>query len=77
MTEQEVQPFVGKAVRIHLADGRLLAGTLHADGGHGHNHYAVVSDPVKPGGEKVTEVLHGAAQITEIEDAANDPAAVE
>jgi hypothetical protein len=79
MTDQEVHPYLGKPVRVHLADGRMLAGTLHADDahGHGHVHYAVVSDPVKAGGEKVTEVLHGAAQITEIEDAAGDPAAVE
>ena len=47
MTDQEVQPFVGKAVRVTLADERILAGTLHADSshGHGHTHYAVVSDP--------------------------------
>jgi len=79
MTDLEVKPYLGKPVRVHLADGRLLAGTLHADDahGHGHVHYAVVSDPIVKGGEKVTEVLHGAAQITEIEDAANDPAAVE
>ena len=79
MTDQEVKPFLGKAVRMHLADGRILAGTLHGDEshGHGHTHYAVVSDPVQKGGAKVTEVVHGAAQITEIENAANDPAAVE
>jgi small nuclear ribonucleoprotein (snRNP)-like protein len=79
MTDQEVKPYLGKPVRVHLADGRLLAGTLHADDahGHGHVHYAVVSDSIRKGGEKVTEVLHGAAQITEIEDAASDPAAVE
>jgi small nuclear ribonucleoprotein (snRNP)-like protein len=79
MTDQEVHPFVGKAVRVHLADGRILAGTLHADEGHnhGHVHYAVVSDPIQQGGEKVAEVVHGAAQITQIENAANDPAAVE
>jgi hypothetical protein len=79
MTDQEVSPFVGKAVRITLADGRILAGTLHADdaGGHGHAHYAVVSDPIVEGGEMVTEVLHGSTSITQIEDASSDPAAVE
>ena len=79
MTDQEVQPYVGKAVRVTLADERILAGTLHADAshGHGHVHYAVVSDPVVEGGRPVQEVIHGAAQITEIEDASNDPAAVE
>jgi hypothetical protein len=79
MTDQEVAPFVGKPVRITLADTRILAGTLHADDahGHGHVHYAVVSDPVAAGGDPVAEVIHGAAQITEIEDASNDPAAVE
>ncbi len=79
MTDQEVHPFVGKPVRVTLADARILAGTLHADEshGHGHVHYAVVSDPIAKGGQPVQEVIHGAAQITEIEDAANDPAAVE
>ncbi len=79
MTDQEVAPYVGKPVRITLADTRILAGTLHADDahGHGHVHYAVVSDPVAKGDEPVAEVIHGAAQITVIEDAANDPAAVE
>ena len=79
MTDQEVQPFIGKPVRVTLADTRVLAGTLHADAshGHGHTHYAVVSDPVEEGGDPVAEVLHGAAQITEIEDASDDPAAVE
>jgi hypothetical protein len=81
MTDQEVAPFVGKAVRVTLADGRVIAGTLHEDAshghGHGHGHYAVVSDPVKEGGERVSEVLHGADIITDIEDASGDPAAVE
>ena len=79
MTDSEVQPFVGKPVRVTLADGRLLAGTLHADDahGHGHVHYAVVSDPIMKGGEKVSEMLHGADIITNIEDASADPAATE
>jgi hypothetical protein len=79
MTDQEVAPFVGKPVRVTLADGRLIAGTLHMDDGHGHGHthYAVISDGVAEGSEKVSEVLHGADIITNIEDASNDPAAVE
>jgi small nuclear ribonucleoprotein (snRNP)-like protein len=79
MTDDEVRPWVGKPVRITLDDGVVLAGTLHADDshGHGHTHYAVVSDPVKEGGEKVTEVIHGAGRINTIEDASDDPAAVE
>jgi hypothetical protein len=79
MHEDEVKPFVGKAVRITLADGRILAGTLHAEGGHGHghNHYAVISDPVREGGTPVRELIHGADQMTDIEDASSDPAAVE
>lgn len=79
MTDDEVRPWAGKPVRLTLDDGRVLAGTLHADDahGHGHVHYAVVSDPVAEGGEKVTEVIHGAGRITEIEDASDDPAAVE
>ncbi len=40
-------------------------------------HYAVVSDPIKKGGEPVVEMLHGGDQITDIEDASDDPAAVE
>ena len=79
MTDDEVRPWVGKPVRITLDDGRVLAGTLHADDshGHGHSHYAVVSDPVIEGGDKVTEVIHGAERITVIDDASDDPAAVE
>ncbi len=79
MTEQEVQPYVGKPVRLTLDDGRVLAGTLHADDahGHGHSHFAVVSAPIREGGEKVTEVIHGAERITVIEDASSDPAAAE
>ncbi len=79
MTDAELKPFVGKAVRLTLADGRLLAGTLHADEGHGHGHvhYSVVSDPVRDGADKVTEVLHGAEIVTQVEDASSDPAAVE
>jgi hypothetical protein len=79
MTDDEVQPWVGKAVRLTLSDASLLAGTLHAEGGggHGHTHYKVVSDPVQEGGDKVSVLIHGAALITAIEDASNDPAAVE
>ena len=79
MTDKEIKPFVGTAVRLTLADGRVLAGTLHSHGdeGHGHVHYAIVSDPIKEGGEPVVEVLHGGDQIATIVDASNDPAAVE
>ncbi len=79
MTVEEVKPFVGKSVRVMMADGRVLAGTLHADDGHGHGHmhYAVVSAPVEQGQEPVTEVLHGSEQIAQIEDASGDPAASE
>jgi len=79
MTDSELQHFVGKAIRATLADGRVLAGTLHADAshGHGHTHYAIVSDPIAKGGEKVQEVLHGASSIVTIDDASGDPAAVE
>jgi len=79
MTDDEVRRWVGPPVRLTLDDGRVLAGTLHADEshGHGHVHYAVVSDPVREGGEMVTEVIHGADRITVIEDASEDPAAVE
>jgi small nuclear ribonucleoprotein (snRNP)-like protein len=79
MTDDEVRPWVGKPVRITLDDGQVLAGTLHADDshGHGHIHYAVVSDPVAEGRGKITEVIHGAGRINVIEDASDDPAAVE
>jgi hypothetical protein len=79
MNEQEVKAFVGKPVRVTTSDGRIFAGTLHQEGphGHAHNHYVVVSDPIQKGGEKVREVIHGAALITDIEDASDDPAAIE
>jgi hypothetical protein len=79
MTDAEIKPFIGKPIRLILADGRVLAGTLHSHGdeGHGHVHYAVVSDPIQKGGEPVVEMLHGGDQITEISDASSDPAAVE
>jgi hypothetical protein len=79
MTIDEMTPFVGKAVRVTMADGRILAGTLHSHGdeGHGHVHYAVVSDPIQKGGEPVVEMIHGSEQITDVTDASDDPAAVE
>ena len=79
MTDAEIKPFIGKPIRLILADGRVLAGTLHSHGdeGHGHVHYAVVSDPIKKGDEKVEVLIHGSALITDIEDASDDPAAVE
>lgn len=77
MTDQEIRPYVGKAVRVTLADRRVLAGVLHAtdDHGHGHQHYAIVSDAVREGGQPVREVIHGGDQIATIEDASGDPAA--
>jgi hypothetical protein len=77
MTDEEVHPFVGKPVRVTLADGRILAGTLHTEGGHGHGHthYMVESAPVEEHGHPVREMIHGAAQITDVEDASSDPAA--
>ena len=79
MTNEEIKPFVGMPVRLTKADGTILAGTLHSHGdeGHGHIHYAIGSDPLKEGGEPVVEVIHGGDQITTIEDASSDPAAVE
>ena len=79
MTDDEVRPWVGKPVRVTLDDGQVLAGTLHADDshGHGHTHYAVVSDPIVEGGDKVTAVIHGAGRINVIDDASDDQAAVE
>jgi len=74
MTDQEVAPYLGKPVRLTLADGRILAGTFQNDdnSGHGHPHYAVVSDAVFEGGKPVIEVLHGADGIVTIEDASDD-----
>jgi hypothetical protein len=79
MTDSEVQPWVGKPVRATLADGRIIAGTLHADDGHGHGHvhYIISSDPVRPGEREVQEVIHGAASFVEIADASGDAAARE
>jgi hypothetical protein len=36
-----------------------------------------VSDPIKKGDDKVRALIHGANLITNIEDASDDPAAVE
>jgi hypothetical protein len=79
MTPEEVQPFVGKPVRVTMADRRVIAGVLHSDTdrGHGHQHYSVVSRPLRAGEEPVAEVIHGSEQIVNIEDASNDPAARE
>jgi len=79
MTNAEIESHVGKAVRLTLSDGSVVAGTLHSEGGHGHSHthYTVVSDPIQAGGEKVRKLIHGADLITQIEDASDDPAAVE
>jgi hypothetical protein len=81
MTDDEVRPWLGKPVRVTLDDGTVLAGTLHGDDthghGHGHDHYSIVSDAVREGGDKVAQVVHGAGRITVIEDASDDPAAVE
>ena len=79
MTDEEIQPYVGKPVRVTLADRRVLAGVLRVSSGegHGHAHYAVLSDPVVAGQgrEPVKEVIHGGDQIVDIEDASSDPAA--
>ena len=77
MTDQEIQPYVGKPVRVTLADGRVIAGVLRSseDHGHGHKHYAIVSDPIREGEPPVREVVHGGDQIVTIEDASGDPSA--
>ena len=79
MRDDELQPWIGKAVRVTLTDASIVAGTLHADDGHGHGHkhYTVVSDPIKKGDDKPDVLIHGSALITAIEDASDDPAAVE
>jgi hypothetical protein len=79
MTNEEVLPWLGKPVRVTLTDATLLAGTLHAEDGedHGHVHFKVVSAPLRQGAEKVSVLIHGAALITNIEDASDDPAAIE
>jgi hypothetical protein len=79
VTDAEVHPWVGKAVRATLADGRVIAGTLHAEDthGHGHAHYILVSDSVRQGDKKVQEMIHGAESFVQIVDASSDPAARE
>ena len=79
MTDSEVHPWLGKPVRVTLADGRIIAGTLRAEDahGHGHVHYMIESDPVRPAQGEVREMIHGAAQMVEITDASGDPAARE
>ena len=77
MTDQEIKPYLGKAVRVTLADRRVLAGVLYAsdESGHGHPHYAILSDAIREGGHVAREVIHGGDQIATIEDASGDPAA--
>ncbi len=77
MTDQEIKPFLGKAVRVTLADRRVFAGVLHTsdESGHGHRHYAIVSDPIREGDRAVRQLIHGGDQIAMIEDASGDPAA--
>jgi len=77
MTDQEIAPYLGKPVRVTLADGRLFAGVLRAgdDHGHGHRHYEVVSDPIRAGDRPAREMIHGGDQIATISDASGDPAA--
>jgi microcompartment protein CcmK/EutM len=67
MTDSQIRPWVGKSVRAKLADGRTLAGTLHADDahGHGHVHYVIVS----AGASGRQEMIHGADSFVEIVDA--------
>jgi hypothetical protein len=79
MTNDEVQAWVGKVVRVSLTDASVVAGTLHVEDSlwHGHTHYIVVSDPIKKGEDEVRVLIHGAALITDIEDASSDLAAVE
>jgi DNA-directed RNA polymerase subunit E'/Rpb7 len=78
MTDHEVKPFVGRAVRVTLADGTILAGTLHrqADTDASSPAYLVESDPVAEGGDTVRARIENADLITQIEDASKDPAAV-
>jgi hypothetical protein len=77
MTDQEVKPYIGKPVRVTLADGRILAGVLRAsdDHGHGHQHYAVFSRALRKDEPPVRELIHGSDQMTNIEDASGDAAA--
>ena len=77
MTDQEIKPYLGKPVRVTLADRRILAGVLRAvqAEGHGHRHYVIISDPIRKGEEPTREIVHGGDQITAIEDASGDPAA--
>jgi len=75
MTTKEVEPFVGKAVRVTFADTRVVAGTLHT--GQRYGRYTIISDSVQKGGPPVQEGVYTATQITDIEDASGDPAAVE
>ena len=77
MTDQEIEPYLGKPVRVTLADSRVLAGVLHAgdEHGHGHRHYESVSDPIREGERPARQLIHGGDQIATIDDASGDPAA--
>ena len=75
MTDQEIKPYIGKPVRVTLADGRVLAGVLRTSDEHGQRHYAVFSSPLREGESPVRELIHGGDQITNIDNASGDPAA--
>jgi hypothetical protein len=74
MTDQEIEPYLNKPVRVTLADRRVIAGVLRSKGRE-HRHYTIVSEPVRPGDELIEEQIAGGEQIVDIEDASSDPAA--
>lgn len=66
MHAEEIQPHLDTFVRVYLADGRILAGKLSRGG---HHQYAVTTPAVDAHEQDVTETIHSADQITEIEPA--------
>lgn len=69
VTKDEIAPFLNKPVRVTLDDKQVYAGILEERG----EKYAVRnSGPVK---EQQDVEIDNAGRITDIEDAADDPAA--
>ena len=65
MRDDEILPWIGKAVRVTLTDASIVAGTLHGDDGHGHGHkhYTVVLGPDQKGRRQGWVLIHGSALL--------------
>jgi hypothetical protein len=74
MTDQGIKPYLGKAVRVTLADWRVLARVLHAADDQGHSH-VIASDAIREGDRPCGRSSTAAIRWATIENASEDPAA--